>query len=135
MEQLKAMLEAHPNPASSAGDAAIEAIYQAAQCALVCTTCADACLAEDSVEELRDCIRLNHECAELCAAVASMLARPGRQDRNTLEKALRACISACRACAEECATHADHMEHCRVCAETCRQCAKACETMMGALVA
>lgn len=134
MDQLRAILETHPGPASSAGTQALEAIYQAAQCALVCTACADACLGEDNVVHLRDCIRLNQECADLCNVVARLLARPGPQDRTGLERALQACVRACQACAEECAGHAGDMAHCRICAETCRACAEACEAMMGALV-
>lgn len=134
MEQLKKMFATHPAPASDAGEAALEAAYAAAQCSLVCTTCADACLSEDAAGHLSECIRLNLDCAELCGATARMLARPGHQDRETLERLLEACTRACRACAEECDSHAEMMKHCRICAETCRSCAEACQAMRGSLV-
>lgn len=134
MDQLRKMLAAHPDPASDAGEEALEAIYAAAQCTLVCTACADACLTEANPAEFRVCIRLSQDCAEICAVTARMLARPGHQDRGTLEETLEACIRACRACAEECQNHADAMEHCRICAETCRSCIEACRAMKSALV-
>ena len=46
MDRLRRVLESHPNPASTAGDEALECIYEAAQCSLVCSVCADACLEE-----------------------------------------------------------------------------------------
>lgn len=133
MKQLKKMFATHPAPASDAGEQALEAAYAAAQCSLVCTTCADACLSEEK-SGLEECIRLDQDCAEICGAVARMIARPGHQDRETLDRLLEACIRACRACAEECGRHAGTMEHCRVCADTCTECADACEAMRGALV-
>jgi hypothetical protein len=134
MDRLTSLLETHPEPAGSDRDVAVDCIAAAAECALVCTACADACLGEDNPSHLRDCIRLDQDCADLCGIVARMLARAGRQDRETLERTLEACIRACRACATECDRHATKMEHCRVCAETCRACADACESMVGALV-
>lgn len=132
MEQLKKMFTTHPAPASDAGEQALKTVYEAAQCALVCTTCADACLEEDG--DMRACIRRNLDCAELCTAVARMLSRPGKQDAATLQGLLAACARACRACAEECGRHADHMAHCRICAETCAACADACDAMSDAIV-
>ncbi len=132
MDRLKRLLKTHPRPASHAGREALAAIDAAAECALVCTACADACLSEPDLARLADCIRLDLECAEICRLVARLLARPGRQDRDSLERALDTCSRACRACAEECGRH-DH-EHCRICAEACLASADACETMVPALV-
>jgi len=133
MDRLKKMFDTHPAPASGAGDTALAGVTAAVECSLVCTTCADACLSEGA--DMAECVRLNLDCAEICGAVARMLARPGHQDRETLDRLLAACIRACRACAEECERHAESMEHCRICAESCRRCAEACEEMEGALVA
>ena len=132
MDRLEKLLKTHPRPASTAGHEALVCIRAAAECALVCTACADACLSEPTVARLTDCIRLNLECGEICRLVARLLARPGRQDRESLERALDACSRACRACAEVCRRH-DH-EHCRICADTCAACAEACEAMVPALV-
>jgi len=134
MDRLRQMLKSHPHPVSSAGKEALRTIVEATECSLVCTTCADACLAQDAAAELADCIRLDLECAEICRLVARLLARPGRQDRDSLERALNACTQACLACATECQRYADRFEHCRICAEACRACAEACGTMVPALV-
>lgn len=134
MDRLRDTLAAHPSPVSTAGDEVLACVYEAAQCALVCTACADACLAEEMPENNRECIRLCVECAELCGVVARLLVRAGRQDPEALDGALGACSRACRACAEACGRHADRMAHCRHCAEACNACADACESMRGALV-
>jgi uncharacterized membrane protein len=134
MDRLRRMFQTHPAPASDAGDEAFALVQAAAECTFTCTTCADACLEEDDVAELRRCIRLNQDCAGICATTARLIARPGVQDPELLRAQLDACAVACRACADECEAHADHMEHCRVCAEACRACAEACDRMAGALV-
>jgi hypothetical protein len=51
-------------------DHVVEVIDACLACAQACTTCADACLGEADVTELRDCIRLNSDCAEVCDATA-----------------------------------------------------------------
>lgn len=134
MDRLRNILDAHPDPASSAGEEALQCIYEAAQCALVCTTCADACLIESGDTPLTRCIRLNLDCAEACWLVARLLSPAGARDRDTLQRALETCIRACRACADECDRHAETMEHCAICAEACRACLDACTRMEAALV-
>lgn len=133
MERVRRIFDTHPNPASDAGDEAFALIRAAAECAHACTACADACLEEDDPGALRECIRTNLDCADICVAIGLLIARPGRQNPATLRQELEACATACRACAEECERHADEMEHCRICAEACRACAEACETMSGAV--
>lgn len=133
MDAVRAALDAHPDPASSAGDEALECMYETAQSSYVCTTCADACLVETGHGDLSQCIRTNLDCAELCSIAGRFLARPGHQDRETLERILEACALGCRACAEECRRHED-MDHCRVCADQCERCAEACDRMAAALV-
>jgi hypothetical protein len=133
MDRFQRMLSTHPDPASDAGDEAYHLIAAAAECALTCTTCADACLSEPNVEGLVECIRLNHDCADICATTAAVFARAGHRDEPTLHALIEACAAACQACGEMCERHADH-EHCRICAEICRRCAEACERMTAALV-
>jgi hypothetical protein len=43
-----------------------QAVQSLQECAVVCTVCADACLTEAMVAELRRCIRLNGNCACIC---------------------------------------------------------------------
>ena len=132
MDRLARMFDAHPEPASDAGEEALSAVTAAAECMLVCTTCADACLVEEAT--MAECIRLCLDCADVCALVAKLVSRPGHQDRETLDRALEACVRACEASADECERHADGMEHCAICARSCRDCAEACRRMAGALV-
>jgi hypothetical protein len=134
MDRVRRMFQTHPAPASDAGEEAYALVQAAAECAFTCTTCADACLEEDDPAELRRCIRLNLDCAEICTLTAKLIARPGPQDPDLLRTQLVACATACRACAAECEAHAEHMEHCRICAESCNACAEACDRMKGALV-
>jgi hypothetical protein len=99
----------------------IEACNEAAE---ACEYCADACLDEDGVDDLVECIRLDRDCADLCRLVAAFLARG-----STFSAALAALVAdACDACAAECDQH--DMEHCRACAEACRDCAEECRRMM-----
>lgn len=134
MDRLRKIFSTHPNPASDAGDEAYALVTAAAECSYVCTACADACLEESDPAELRKCIRLNLDCAEITALTARLISRPGEQDRAVLRAQLEACAKSCRACAEECDQHAEAMAHCRVCAESCRRCADACDAMLTALV-
>ncbi len=133
MSRLKRLLETHPHPAGSSGDAARECIDACSECAQACTICADACLSEKHVESLVKCIRLDLDCADVCRVTAQLLTRPSHRDAPALKAQLEACIQICKACADECAGHGS-MEHCRMCAQICRDCVLACERMAAALV-
>ena len=102
-------------------------------CANTCNQCADACLSEERLEPLAKCIRLNLDCAAICSAVSSILSRQTEYDANVTRPALEACIAACHSCGDECASHAEHMEHCRVCADVCRTCEQACQDLLSAM--
>ena len=97
------------------------------ECVVACEMCGDACLDEDKPHMLARCIRLDHDCAELCAATARIMSRGGPL---AMESA-RACADACDACATECERHASHHDHCRICAEACRRCAEECRRVAG----
>jgi hypothetical protein len=109
----------------------IEACYD---CAESCTQCADDCLGEESVQDLTSCIRLNLDCADICAATGRVVSRQTAVDANVTSAIVQACIAACRSCGDECELHAAHgMEHCRVCAEECRRCEQACQELLPAI--
>lgn len=116
---MKDMLETHPR-ASSSSDQRAEAIEALLRCTAHCSICADACLAEDSVADLRQCIRTDLDCADICAVTARLLERQTGQNPAALRSLVEACQAQCDACAQECEGHADHHEHCRLCAEACR---------------
>lgn len=102
-----------------------ECLEECVSCLVACDACADACLDEPNVAELAACIRLDRDCADICAAAVRVMSRGGPMAAEMC----RACAVACEACAAECERHAAHHEHCRVCAEACRRCADACRRM------
>lgn len=124
------MIAAHPDVRGSVNEALIDAIDAAYACAQTCTSCADACLAESMVAELRQCIRYNLDCADVCQALATLGNRRTGSNEELLRKMLDVCVLACRLCAAECERHASQHEHCRICAEACRQCEAACSAAM-----
>jgi hypothetical protein len=126
MHHVTKMLETHPQ--ATANEALARCIEQCFACALSCTSCADACLAEEQVQELVRCIRLNLDCADVCDATGRVLTRQTSTELRLARSMLDACVQACRICAEECERHAPHHEHCRVC-EACRRCEQACEEL------
>jgi Domain of Unknown Function (DUF326) len=131
MHHVTAMLETHPH--ATPNDALARCIQECFACALACTSCADACLAEEQVQELIRCIRLNLDCADVCDATGRVLTRQTSTEQRLAQSVLDACVQACRACAEECERHAPHHEHCRVCAEACRRCEQACEDLRSSI--
>lgn len=132
MTQVQMMMQTHPHVDGST-DTLAAAVDALDECAQVCTQCADACLAEENIAELRRCIRLNLDCATQCAATAAVLGRRTDGDPAVITAILDACVAVCDACAVECDRHADMHEHCRVCADVCRRCARACRDV-GTLV-
>ena len=80
------------------------------------------------------CIRLDLDCADVCATAERVISRQTAYDANVTRAVLEACIAACRACGDECEQHAAHgMEHCRACAEECRRCEQACRDLVQAI--
>ena len=129
--QVREMISTHPDVQGSTADALLKFIEESYACAQTCTSCADACLAEEMVADLRQCIRLNLDCAEICAATGAMASRRTGTNETVLAAAIKACAEACNRCAEECAMHAEKHEHCRICAESCRRCAAACDEALA----
>ena len=125
------MIASHPDVAGNLNEALARAVRHAMFCSAICTSCADACLAEKQVEHMRQCIRLCLDCADVCGATFRLAARRTGSNDIVLEEMLQVCITACDICAEECAKH-DH-EHCRICAEMCRECARDCRAACESL--
>lgn len=121
------IISTHPDVRGQINDALIRCIEECYDCAQSCTSCADACLVEDKVTELRQCIRLNLDCADVCLATGTLGTRRTGSNEELLRAMIESCALACRLCAEECEKHAPHHEHCRLCAELCRRCEEACE--------
>lgn len=131
--QTTAMMAAHPAPTDLDRRLLARAVDVAVECAQACTSCADACLSEEMVADLRTCIRTNLDCADICATTARVLSRHTGYDANVTRAQLEACIAACRSCGDECEQHAGMHEHCRVCAEACRACETACQELLATI--
>lgn len=129
----QAMISTHPDVRGNTNDALIRAIEEMLNCAQVCTSCADACLAEEMVADLRQCIRLNLDCADACFATARIATRRAGGNVEVIAPMLQACIEACRRCGDDCEQHGAHMEHCRICADACQRCERACQEALSSL--
>ena len=129
------MLDTYPGDSRVDKTLLARCIEACSECEEACTACADGCLSEQGqVESLVKCIRLNLDCADICAATARVVSRQTEYDANVTRPQLEACIAACKSCGDECEIHAQHgMEHCRVCAEQCRTCEQACKELLQAI--
>lgn len=90
------------------------------ECAVTCGHCAVSCLNEKDVEMMRQCIRLDLDCATFCRVAAELMSR----DSDHADKFLALCAEVCQACADECSKHKH--QHCKDCADICSRCAEAC---------
>lgn len=127
------MLETFPGEVSVDQELLARTIDTLVACSQTCTACADACLSEDSVEELRSCITTDLNCADICSTAARVLSRNTAFNADIVKALLQACIESCRICEDECQQHADHHEHCRICAESCRECVQVCNEFLVAI--
>lgn len=101
-----------------------ECIEECLRCVRECNHCYEACLQDDHVAELTQCILLTRDCAEICSFTAAALSR-----NSTMAKEICAlCAEICEQCGKECAKH-EHHAHCKRCAQICFQCAEACRQM------
>jgi hypothetical protein len=135
MDSIQGMLKTHPQPGRIDPSLLAPAANELFDCAQACTACADACLGEDQVPNLRRCIRTCLDCADICMTTGRLVARQTETDAKLVRSQLEACVTACRICAEECERHAAHHEHCRICGESCRRCEQACDQLTGAIAA
>lgn len=130
---VKEMLDTHPWPGNVDREILARCIEECFACSATCASCADACLSEDTVAELRKCIRLDLDCADICETTGRVLVRQSEYDARISKAQLEACRQVCRTCAEECEKHAEMHEHCRICAQACRSCEKACDELLTAM--
>jgi hypothetical protein len=133
MPYAQRMLETHPWPSHIDREVLATCIEACFECEQACTSCADACLSEEQVAELRRCVRLDLDCADVCAATGRVLSRQTGYDAPTSKAQLESCRQACATCAEECERHGEHHEHCRMCAEACRRCEEACASLLDTM--
>lgn len=134
MTVVSEMLRTHPTGVGDTDEAILKnCILACLECLYSCTACADACLAEPSVADLRGCIRTNLDCADVCDATARVLSRHTGSEGDLVRRMLEACRDISRSCADECERHAETHLHCEVCALTCRRCETACKELLASL--
>lgn len=97
-----------------------DTIHVLHKCMEACNHCYDACLKEDEIDMMRDCIRLDRECADMCGFLEQALIR----DTPFAAQLAKVCADICEACGMECRKH-DH-DHCQQCADACFRCMEAC---------
>lgn len=133
MTNTSTMMRQHPDPHGLDHDVLVACIEACFDCQQVCTSCADACLSEEKVDNLRSCIRLNLDCADLCGATGRLLSRQTAPNWEVVRAQLQALLQSANACGDECEQHAEKHEHCRTCMESCRQCAASCRELLSVL--
>jgi hypothetical protein len=131
MQTVRQMVTTNPSPPMLRRDALIQCIEVCVLCEQTCAACADACLGEPDPRDLRRCIRLNLDTADICAATHRMLSRHFEPEASLVTRHLELCAAACGLCAEECRRH-DH-EHCQVCAEMCARTEDECHQALAVL--
>lgn len=100
-------------------------IEKVTACQKACEQCFDACLQEDDVKMMAECIRTDRDCADICGMVVSF----SHRQSPLLDELIALCIKACDTCASECEQH-DH-DHCKECAKACRECEAACKEYLA----
>jgi hypothetical protein len=100
------------------------------ECAQRCTACAEACLSEDMVAGLTDCIRTSLDCVDVCVITGKILSRHGSYDTDLTRAVMETCRTACKVCADECGRRASMHRHCHLCADACRRCEQACADLL-----
>lgn len=123
---IELMISEHPDVGDGYNRTLGDAVRLMSECAAICNSCADACLAE--AMDMRQCIRTCLDCADVCIATAMIGMRRTGSNRQLIRAQLAVCIKACEICADECVQH-DHA-HCQRCAEMCRSCAEACRAAL-----
>lgn len=119
---LAKMISMHPDVHGDIDELLATAARHTMFCSSMCTSCADACSAENM--DMRQCIRICSDCADVCMAASRLSVRRTGQNPTMLGAMLETCGQACTLCAEECERH-EH-DHCKLCAEMCRECAADC---------
>ncbi len=120
------MIRSHPDVAGDLNEPLAKAARHAMFCSAICTSCADACSAENM--DMRQCIRSCLDCADVCAMTARIAVRRTGQNPALIQSSLKLCMQACLICAAECEMHDN--DHCRRCAEMCRECAADCQAAL-----
>ncbi|WP_379126753.1 four-helix bundle copper-binding protein [Paenibacillus sp. sgz500958] len=104
------------------------------ECIEACIKCMNACnysyvssLKEYDLESLRDIIRMDRECADICAFAVQAMTRQS----PFVAEICRLCAEICERCAEVCSQNV--LTRCNGCIEACLSCAEACRQISEAV--
>lgn len=125
------MIKDHPDVGDDFNEALGEVVRHTMYCAQICASCADACLAQEAVANMRACIRKCLDCSDVCAATSTLSLRRTDANVDVIRAQISACVTACQACAAECEKHDN--PHCRRCAKMCRECIEDCNKALPTL--
>ena len=105
-----------------------ECIEACALCEFACVTCADACLGEndDRPAPIRDCVRLNLDCADVCALTGQLISQALTAEPKLVQAQLEICATLCAACEAECRRQGGMHGPCQMCAHACNRCEALC---------
>ena len=112
------ILSKHPNPSDQL-DAIVALVNSAFACEQCCTSCADACLAEDNASERAECIRRCLDASDACTAFYRMGSRRTGGNVKAIKAQGAATIVAVEQCHELCKMHDD--AHCKRCTTMCEE--------------
>jgi hypothetical protein len=103
-----------------------ECIEACTLCEFACVSCADSCLGQDSLAMLRQCIRLNLDCADVCALTSHLVSRAMAAEPKLVLAQLEICASLCAACEHECRKLSFTHDQFHICAHACNHCESLC---------
>lgn len=130
MPSIEEIISLHPDVGPQPYNETLgRAVASMVECAAICNSCADACIAEPM--DMTQCVRLCLDCSDVCIAAWRVSSRRSGGDRQLIRTLLATCIEACERTAQECMTH-DH-EHCKLCALVCGSCAEDCRLALKVL--
>ncbi len=95
------------------------------ECANACFNCADACLQEEDVSHMRDCIQTDQVCGSICLTTSKILSGSFKEVNDLVKY----CAKICEICAIECSSHSH--DHCQKCAKACHECKDACRAYLN----
>lgn len=119
-----------PRVGDQVSPALISAIEACAECARATAALAERYAPEEG-DQLRDCVQLSLDCAEMCTAAGEMASRGAGSNGSMVAQLLLACASTADLCAFECEQHSDASPQCAFCARVCRACAEACRKALA----
>jgi hypothetical protein len=88
---VQSIISTHPDVRGNVNESLLRCIEACFDCGQSCVACADACLAEDMVMDLRQCIRLDLDCADVCFAVGKLASRRTGSNEACLKGMIEAC--------------------------------------------